>query len=118
MSAKADAELQAREIVNRWTLIAGGFSWVPGSTFVLGAADIKMVNDVAKAFDVYGVAAESVFAAVGASMAGKGLVEVLSFIPGPGWIAKGIIATGITKATGEAVISYFRAKSPLESAEP
>lgn len=114
MSPKAIAERQAREIVNKWTVVAGTFSWVPGSTLVLGAADIKMVNDVAVAFGVQGVAAESVFAAVGASMTGKGLVEVLSFFPGPGWIAKGLIASGITKATGEAVISYFRALSPLE----
>jgi uncharacterized protein (DUF697 family) len=114
MSPKALAEMQAREIVNKWTIVAGTFSWVPGSTLVLGAADIKMVNDVAVAFGVQGVAAESVFAAVGASMTGKGLVEALSFFPGPGWIAKGLIASGITKATGEAVISYFRARSPLE----
>ena len=113
MGQKAQAESRAREIVNNWTLIAGGVSWIPGSTLVLGAADIKMVNDVAHAFDVRGVSAETVFAAVGASFAGKGLVELLSFIPVFGWITKGIIATGITKATGEAIIAYFRDRSLL-----
>jgi hypothetical protein len=115
MTTKETAEQQAREIVNKWTIVAAGCSWIPGSTLLLGAADIKMVNDVASSFAVQGVAAESVFAAVGASMTGKGLVEVLSFFPGPGWVAKGIIASGITKATGEAVITYFRALSPLEN---
>lgn len=114
MGRKADAEKRAREIVNNWTLIAASVSWVPGSTFILGAADIKMVNDVAHTFDVKGVSAETVFATVGASTVGKGLVELLSFIPGPGWFAKGAIATGITKATGEAVIAYFRDRSPLD----
>jgi uncharacterized protein (DUF697 family) len=72
-----------------------------------------MINDVANIFEVRGVTAEQVLAVVGASVTGKTAAEALSFIPGPGWIAKGVVATGITKALGQAVIKYMKDRSSL-----
>lgn len=109
----SDTEKRAREVVNRWTAVAAGVSWIPGSTLLLAGADAKMINDIANIFEVRGVTAEQVLAAVGASVTGKTAAEALSFIPGPGWIAKGAVATGITKALGEAVIKYMKARSPI-----
>jgi uncharacterized protein (DUF697 family) len=111
----AQAEVRAREAVNRWMAGAAAVSWVPGSTLVIGAADFAMIRAVAKAFEVEEYDMEAVVGAVGASATGKLLAESLSFIPVAGWIAKAAIAGGITKAMGEAVIAYMRERSPLGS---
>jgi uncharacterized protein (DUF697 family) len=87
--------------------------WIPASTVLLAGADIKLVNDLARIFQVQGVSAESVLAAVGASIVGQGASEFLSAIPVAGWIIKGAVATGVTKSLGEAVIIYMRQRTPL-----
>jgi uncharacterized protein (DUF697 family) len=35
--------------------------------------------------------------------------EALDFVPGPGWLLKGAVAYGGTRALGEAAIRYFEA---------
>lgn len=111
--SKQEAEVQAREIVDKWAVGATAMSWIPGSSFVLGIADFAMVRSVAHAFEVKDFNEEAVFASVGAGATGRTLAELLSFIPGPGWIAKAVIAGGITKGLGEGVIAYMKDRSPL-----
>lgn len=114
MKTLAQAENEARDIVNAWVAGATAVSWVPFSNIVLGGADVVMVKSVALAFEVEGYSLQQVMATVAAGTTGRWLSQALSFIPGPGWIAKAIIAGGITKAMGEAVIKYFRGESALK----
>ena len=114
MKTLSQAETEAREIVNKWAAGATAVSWVPFSSIVLSGADVVMVAKVASAFQVEGYNVEKVIATAAAGTAGRWLAEGLSFIPGPGWIAKAIIAGSITKGMGEAVIVYFRGESALK----
>ncbi len=109
----AEAERQARNIVNGWSVAAVGIGWVPGSMLALAAADAKIVNDVAKAFGVSNFSIEEVTAAIGASVTGKVVAgELLSFFPGLGWIAKSAVAGAVTRGVGEVIIRYFKERSP------
>ena len=107
------AESQARAVVNKWALAAGAVSWVPGSALALGAADYAMIRSVAQAFSVTNYNAEAVVAIMAASGTGLMASEALSFIPIAGWAVKAVVAGGIMKGMGEAVIKYFRERSPL-----
>jgi uncharacterized protein (DUF697 family) len=113
MTTKTEAEERARSIVNKWSAGAVAVSWVPGSALVLGAADYAMINAVAEAFQVKDFSMEQAIGVVAASATGLGLSEFLSFVPVAGWIVKAGIAGSVTKAMGEAVIAYFRDRSPL-----
>jgi uncharacterized protein (DUF697 family) len=113
MTTLAEAERQARQRVNAWTGVATGVGWVPGSMFALAAADVKICHEVAKCFGVEHWSAESVSAAIGASITGKVVAgETLSLIPGFGWAVKSVVAGAVTKAAGEAIIQYFKSRSP------
>ncbi|GAB4009234.1 hypothetical protein GCM10028808_17190 [Spirosoma migulaei] len=112
-TSKREAEKKAREIVNKWSAGATAVSWIPGSSLALGFADFGMIRSVAQAFEVTDFNEEAVVASLGAGAAGRGAAEWLSFIPGPGWIAKAVIAGGITKGLGEAVINYMKDRTPL-----
>lgn len=110
----AQAEGEARSTVNKWVAGAAAISFVPGSSLVLGAADVKMVKDVAKAFEVIHYSVEEVITAIGATIAGRLASDgILSFVPVLGWAIKSVVAAGVTKAAGEIVIEYFRDRSPL-----
>jgi len=112
-SSLSEAEKKARNRVNAWTAGAVALGWVPGSMFALAAADVEICREVAKCFGVEHWSAESVSAAIGASVTGKIVAgEALSFIPVLGWAIKAGVAGGITKAVGEAIIAYFRSQSP------
>jgi uncharacterized protein (DUF697 family) len=113
MGTLAAAEDRAREVVNLWAAGAAAVGWIPGSTLFLAGGDVKLVNDIAAIFEVRGVSAESVIAAVGASVAGRGVSEFLSLIPIAGWLVKSAVASGVTKALGEGVIRYMKERSPL-----
>lgn len=113
MTTLAEAEKKARQRVNAWTAGATAIGWVPGSMFVLAAGDVKLCREVAECFGVEHWSAESVTAAIGASVTGKVIAgEALSLIPGFGWAVKSVVAGGITKSVGEAIIKYFRSQSP------
>lgn len=113
MSTLAAAEEQARNRVNAWTAGATVVGWVPGSMFLLAAADVRICQEVAECFGVEHWSAESVSAAIGASVTGKIVAgEALSLFPGLGWAIKSFVAGGITKAVGEAIIAYFKSRSP------
>lgn len=108
-----DAERQARNIVNGWSAAAVGIGWIPGSMFALAAADAKIVNDVAKAFGVINYSIEEITVAIGASVTGKVVAgELLSFLPGLGWIVKSAVAGAVTRGVGEIIIRYFKERSP------
>jgi uncharacterized protein (DUF697 family) len=110
----AEAEKEARRLVNIWTAGAVGVGWIPGSMLALAALDVKLVNDVASAFEVRSYVAEEVAAAIGASVTGKVVAgELLSFFPGVGWAIKAGVAGTVTKALGEGLIAYMRDRSPL-----
>jgi uncharacterized protein (DUF697 family) len=79
----------------------------------LAAGDIELCREVAECFGVDHWSAESVTAAIGASVTGKVIAgEALSFIPVFGWAIKAGVAGGITKSVGEAIIAYFKSRSP------
>lgn len=107
------AEEQARAVVNKWALAAGAVSWIPGSSLALGAADYGMIRSVAQAFAVTSYSAEAVVGIMAASGTGLMASEALSFIPIAGWAVKAVVSGGIMKGMGEAVIRYFRERSPL-----
>ena len=76
--------------------------------------DAKVVHDVAHAFDVKSYTVEGVAAAVSASVTGKIVAgELLSLFPGIGWALKSVVAGAVTKALGEALISYFHDRCQL-----
>ena len=114
MMTLAQAESRSRDIVNDWAVAAAAISWIPGSSLALGAADWNMISRVANSFEVHTYSKEGVLGVIGACLTGKMAAEALSFIPIFGWVAKAAIASGITKAMGEAVIAYFRERSPLK----
>lgn len=110
----AIAEIEARRIVNGWSVAAAAVGWVPGSMLLLAAADVKLVNDVARAFNVKSYGLEEVASAMGASVTGKIIAgELLTFIPIVGWAIKSSVAASVTKAMGETLIKYFRTRSAL-----
>lgn len=101
--------------VNAWTAGATAVGWVPGSMLALAAADLKICKEVAECFGVTHWSAEAVTAAIGASITGKIVAgEALSLIPGFGWAVKSVVAGGVTKGVGEAIIAYFREQSDYE----
>jgi uncharacterized protein (DUF697 family) len=109
----AEAELRARRRVHAWTVGAVAVGWIPGSMLALAAGDVELCREVAACFGVEHWSAESVSTAIGASLAGKVVAgEALSLIPVFGWAVKAAVAGGITKAVGEAIIAYFKARSP------
>ncbi len=110
----AEAEKEARSIVNRWSIGASLVGFIPGATLLLFGADIKMVHDVAKAFDVKHYNIEELSAAIGATIAGKtASVVFTAWFPVVGWAINAGIAGSVTKTVGEIVISHFRGKSEL-----
>jgi uncharacterized protein (DUF697 family) len=108
------AEKEAHQIVDRWAVTATGAAWIPFAACVtLSAAEITMISQVADIFGVTDYAVEQIFALIGANIAGHLAVDtLLSFIPGPGWAAKAVIAAVVVKIVGETVITFFKEKSP------
>lgn len=113
MATLQEAEKAARNAVNAWSAGATAVSWVPGSSYVLGAADYLMVKQVALAFDVEEYDTVAAIGPAAGGVLGRIAVEALSLVPVAGWLGKAIIAGTITKAIGESVIAYFRERSPL-----
>jgi uncharacterized protein (DUF697 family) len=113
MSSCIEAEEKARKIVNIWATGALALGWVPFSSIGLTAAEIKMVLDVAEAFGIKENRADAVLGGIAGSLIGYTASDIaLSLIPGIGWLIKSSIAGGVVKALGEAVIKYYKEKSP------
>jgi len=81
---------------------------------VLDACDLKIVHDVAKAFEVEDYNIDEISTAVAATFVSKTASDgILSFFPIIGWAAKAGLSGAITKTVGEFVIKYFKMRSPL-----
>ena len=119
MKTLAEAERQARGIVNKWTATQALAGWIPGSSLVFTGADLLMINQVAEAFEVKSFDPKSVAASaggvIGSSIAGAVIREGVGVIPIFGWAVKSAMMGGKAKAIGEAVIVYFRDVSPLKN---
>ena len=88
--------------------------FIPGATLLLAGADVKMVHDVAKAFDVKHYNIKERTAAIAATIAGKtASVALTVWFPVVGWAINADIAGSVTKAAGEIVIAHFKSKSEL-----
>jgi uncharacterized protein (DUF697 family) len=112
MKTLLEAEQEARKIVNAWAVGAVAVGWIPGSMLALMGVDVKLVNDVSKAFGVENYSIEELTAAIGAAVTGKVIAgETLSLFPGLGWVAKSFVAGAVTKGVGETIIRYFKARS-------
>lgn len=113
----ADADRQAKKIVESWTTGAALTGWIPGSTFFLTAADTAMMNQVANAYDVSSFDMEhltSTLAGVITSAIAGGLItEVVGLIPVIGWAIKSAAMATKAKLIGTEVTKYFRIRSPL-----
>jgi uncharacterized protein (DUF697 family) len=118
MTTRLEAEKMARSRVDTWSAGAAGISWIPGSTLALGVADMAVVSDVARYFEVTDWNREALAVSLGASIAGKKIagiaLEAFAMgVPVIGHGIKALVAGALTKAVGEAMISHFRKLSPL-----
>ncbi len=121
MKTKAQAENEARKIVDNWAAGALLTGWVPGSTLFLTGADLVMVRQVAETFGIDAfdekAAITSIGSAVASGVAGSLISEVVGLVPVLGWAVKSSMMSVKAKALGEAVIGYFRDISPLPEKE-
>ncbi|MBI4744924.1 MAG: DUF697 domain-containing protein [Actinobacteria bacterium] len=107
-------ETAAKSIINQTALvnsIIGGITLLPGSDLpLLTFNQIKMILRIAA---IYGEElsvdrASEVILTIGGGFVFRGVArQLLSFIPGPGWIIKGGVAYSGTVALGKAAESYF-----------
>jgi hypothetical protein len=115
-ASKAEAERRARSLVDKWAKAALFTGWIPGASLALGGADLVMIRQVA---DLFGIAAfdeESLKAHLGGalgSVVGAMAAEGIGVIPIVGWAVKSVALHVKADALGNAVINYFRQRSPL-----
>lgn len=113
---KREAKEKAQVAVNSWAVGFASVAWIPGSHYVMGAGDIAMVVQVGSIFgvDLDRTGAGALFTSVAAPLIGSKIAHsILDFIPGIGWVAKSVVALGVTKGVGEALIAYFKDCSTL-----
>jgi uncharacterized protein (DUF697 family) len=112
----AEAEMEARRIVNDWTMGAAAIGWMPGSSIYLAYNQYEMCEGVARAFGVEEASAEATFSAIAGTVVGRTAADVmLSVIPVVGWAVKAGVAAATTKAIGEGIISHYRDRSPFRA---
>lgn len=113
----ADADREAKKIVENWTTGAALTGWIPGSSFFLTAADTAMMHQVASAYDVSSFDMEhltSTLAGVIASAISGGVItEAVGLIPVIGWAIKSAAMAAKAKIIGDEVIKYFHDRSAL-----
>jgi uncharacterized protein (DUF697 family) len=110
---KLMAAQESSELVDSAALSGALLSWMPGSTVILSANELRLIGQIADKFGVRNWGAEGIAADV-AALAGRRLAaEFGGLIPIAGWIVKAMVAPGITWALGEATIRYMWARSPL-----
>ncbi len=112
-----DADREARRLVNNWTTGAALTGWIPGSAFFLTAADTAMIHQVASVYGVNAFDMEHLLSilsgAVGSAIAGGVIAEVVGIVPLVGWAVKSAAMAAKAKVIGDAVMRYFRERSPL-----
>lgn len=113
---KREAEMLASSAINKWALKFASVAWIPGSHYAMTVGDLAMVTQIGNIYrvDVDTSKAGKIFTAVAAPLIGSKIAHsVLDFLPGIGWAAKSVVALGVTKAVGQALIHYFKDCSPL-----
>lgn len=114
---KTEATQKANEIVENWATGALLTGWIPGSAVFLTVADTVMIRRIADVFAVGVFDMDAVKAHLGGLVAAGvlgGIVgEVAGLIPVVGWVTKSLGMRAKALIIGEAVIEYFREKSPL-----
>lgn len=114
---KAEAERLAEKIVGNWATGAGLTGWIPGSALVLAGGDMVMIRQVANAFGVDEIDEDAIKVHLGGLAAsvvgGSVLLEAAGLVPIVGWAVKGAAMAGKAKVIGDAVIGYYRERSPL-----
>ncbi len=112
----AQAEREARELVNNWAAGALLTGWLPGSTLFLTGADFVMLTQVAQAFGIGAFDQEAALTTIGATVAsgvtGSLIAEGVGLIPVVGWAVKSGIMSAKAKMLGDAVVEYFKKLSP------
>lgn len=113
-----DKREEASKIVNAHLAGSAGYAFVtspiPGTTLGVVAIETKMVYEVAKVYGYNLSPAETT--GLVASLTGVGaavrmtLSQVLTFVPGAGYVAKAAIAGGSSYLLGQAAIDYFENK--------
>lgn len=112
--SKYEARVKAQGIVARYSAAAAAVGWVPGSTFILGPTQYKMVNDIAKCFEVHSYDAQAILTVIASTVAGHAASDaLLSWIPIVGWAVKSGTAASITGAAGALIVEHFEGLSPL-----
>ncbi|MDB4948960.1 MAG: hypothetical protein JWM27_1609 [Gemmatimonadetes bacterium] len=115
-ASKGIAREQARALINKWAIGFASVAWIPGSHLVMSVGDLTMVMQVGS---IYGVEldktkAGALFATVAAPLIGSKIAHtILDFVPIVGWGAKSVVAAGVTKSVGAALMRYFDDCSPL-----
>lgn len=117
---RKQAELEARDIVNRWATGALLTGWIPGSTLLLTGADLLMIRQVADVFEIPGfdenAALTTISGTVASGVAGSVIAEGVGWIPVVGWAVKSGMMSAKAKVIGDAVVNYFYQLSPLPEA--
>lgn len=118
---KAEALKEAREAVNSWATGALLTGWIPGSTLLLAGADLLMMRQVARIFEIQefdeNVAITTISGTIASGVAGSVISEGVGFIPVVGWIVKSGMMSAKAKILGDAVVGYFHKLSPLPETE-
>jgi uncharacterized protein (DUF697 family) len=106
----------ARELVNRFArknAIVSAAVFIPAADLpLLTMNQIRMVLRIAQVYghDVDRRRAVELLGVLGTGFGLRTVArELLDFLPGPGWLLKGAVAYGGTRALGEAAIRYFEA---------
>lgn len=122
---KKSCEDKARAFVNSYTTIGTGIvvaAIVPGSTSTaLILIEGHMCYEIGKIYlgDNYSLRdATGAAAAIGISAVAGQVValEAMNWLPGPGWLVKGVTAAGVIKALGEVVIVHYESVSDNKAA--
>ncbi len=103
--------------VASWAAGTALTGWIPGSAFFLIAADTAMIRQVASVYRVSVFDMDNLLStltgAIASAVAGGIIIEAVGLIPVVGWAAKRAAGAAKTKVIGDAVIRYFRERSPL-----
>ncbi|MEM6281352.1 MAG: hypothetical protein AAF787_04090 [Chloroflexota bacterium] len=122
MKTKAQAEAEARKIVSDWVKGAVLTGWIPGSALVLTGADYVMMEQVARTFEVAAFDKDHALQSIGtlaASGAAGGVIgEAIGVVPVIGWAVKSGMMGAKAHLIGNAIIEYFKERSPLPDTLP
>lgn len=106
-----------KDLVGRYAAGAGVGAMVPlpGASFAITAAELKLVADIARAYGeaLTDVQALELIALTGAKNVGvKAVGEAAAYVPIVGWIARPALFAASVKVVGDAAIGHFESRNP------